>query len=439
MAFIFDFDGVVIDSVAVLRKAYFHFLDEFGVAGSEFEFQQLNGPKLTEIISLLKRWHRLPGSEEELFSRYMRRIREYYPAATPFNGVSKALMLLAERGIPVALATASPRHEVERLLARNGLLGAFAFVVTGDEVERAKPCSDIYVHAKNFFPDRRCIVLEDSENGMKAALDARLETIFFDPERSGTTLPVTASLNDFGQFSGLLEDIRTGCFALASCAKAEVRIVEAPMPLDAPTEARIAEIWERESQKHSLTDGDILCYAGHRLVEEKLQIDAYHSRYRNFVAQFLDETIPLQVRPLGVSGLIRDPDGKTLAARRGKVTEYPGRLELVPSGGIDASHVRSGRGDFTSQILEELEEETGIHRSAVSRVSATCLIHDAKNGVVDLGCVIELNADLASIFPSVENEEYQHFEVLSLECVTTSDSWVPTSGALLRNHVFASP
>lgn len=434
---IFDFDGVLVDSVATLREVYFDFLKSFGRVGSEAEFRRLNGPKLPEIVALLKRWHGLPASREELLAVYEQRIREHYPHVALSDGVRDALGLLDALGIPTALATASSRDEVEKVLSREGLLDAFAFTITGDEVERAKPHSDIYLRVKAFFPERRCIVLEDSENGLKAALGAGLETVFFDPKKIGTALPVLASLYGFGRFPGLLEEICTNCFTLTSCAEAEIRIVPAPWPPDEATEARISQVWEHESHRRKLSDSNILCYAGHRMAYGKLQVDAFISKYRYFLACFEDQSIPMLVSPLGVSGLILDTEGKTLAARRGEVTEYAGLLELVPSGGIDVANVTAGRGDFISQILDELEEEAGIGRLAVNRVSAYCLIRDATHGVVDLGCVIELKASFGDIFSGSEGPEYGHFQVLSPAFPTTGDDWVPGSGALLRNRSVA--
>ena len=437
LVFVFDFDGVIADSIGALRGIYYQFLESFGKVGSEAEFSRLNGPKLTEIVALLKRWHMLPPSEEVLLCQYMQRIHEHYSCTPLVDGVKDALGILAALGIPAAIATASVRKEVMEILAREGLLDAFALIVTGDEVKEAKPSAAIYLQIKTYFPGRRCIVLEDSENGMKAALAAGLESVFFDPNHRGTSLPVTASLYGFCRFPGLLEEVRRDCFTLTSCAAAEVRIVPAPPPPDAATEARVSSIWQKESQRRSLHDSNILCYAAHRMAEGNLYVDAFMSKYRYFLARLQDESISVNVTPLSVSGFILDTEGRTLAARRGAVTEYPGLLELVPSGGIDMANVISGRADFVTQILAELVEETGIPDSAVTLVSPHCLIHDAAHGVVDLGCEIRLGVALKDVLPKRGNAEYQDFLVLSPETLVTDTGWVPVSGVIVRNRLFA--
>lgn len=438
IVFVFDFDGVVTDSVGALKEIYLQFLDSFDKKGSEAEFRLLNGPKLREIVALLKQWHNLAQSEDELLEHYMQRIREHYPSVSLFDGVRDALQRLTGLGIPTALATSSSREEVEKILAKQELTDTFKFIITGDDVEIAKPAPDIYLQVKAKFPAHRCIVLEDSENGMKAALEAGIETIFFDPEQRGTSLPVTGTLYSFRRFHSLLEEIRVDCFTLALCTEAEVRIVDAPALLDETTEATVSLIWENELHKRKLRDTDILCYSGHSLKEGRLLVDAYISKYRYFLARFMDPSIQMTVTPLCVSGITLDAKERTLAARRGDVTEYPGLLELVPSGGIEVANVIAGRANYEMQILDELMEETGITRSAVTTVSPYCLIYDSAHGVVDLGCAIRLLPEFKDVLQQSGNSEYQVFQVISPETLSTDADWVPGSGVMLSNWLFTT-
>ena len=74
---IFDFDGVIVDSVSSLYEVYIDFLEEFGITGNQEEFNSLNGPKLSEIISFLKNKYHLQKDEKELLEIIL-----HYP---PFN------------------------------------------------------------------------------------------------------------------------------------------------------------------------------------------------------------------------------------------------------------------------------------------------------------------------------------------------------------------
>lgn len=71
----------------------------------------------------------------------------------------------------VALATMSHCRQVQRILEVLGLVGAFHFVATRDDVEWGKPHPEIYqlVSRELDVPPRECLVIEDSPAGVKAA------------------------------------------------------------------------------------------------------------------------------------------------------------------------------------------------------------------------------------------------------------------------------
>ncbi|MCA9270916.1 MAG: HAD-IA family hydrolase, partial [Planctomycetales bacterium] len=77
-------------------------------------------------------------------------------------------------GIPKAIATSSRRGFAARTLAQFDLEPRFAFVLTSEDVVHGKPHPEIYLTAAQRL-DRRpheCLVLEDSQNGCRAAIDA---------------------------------------------------------------------------------------------------------------------------------------------------------------------------------------------------------------------------------------------------------------------------
>lgn len=90
------------------------------------------------------------------------------------SGLLELLDLLEAHGIPKAVATSTPRARALRKLAASGLIDRFAAIVTGTDVEHPKPAPDIYLLAARELgvDPRRCVVLEDSEPGVRAALAA---------------------------------------------------------------------------------------------------------------------------------------------------------------------------------------------------------------------------------------------------------------------------
>jgi HAD superfamily hydrolase (TIGR01509 family) len=171
-AVIFDLDGLILDSERPIRDAVIEVVAALGFEMPEAFYATLIG---------------VPGPECDLM------VREYFGAGFPFDayfensnakiaealaggialksGVREILQHLETRATPLALATSSSRRYVERQLHANNLAPFFKAVATRDEVKRGKPHPDLFLKAAadlGAAPDR-CLVLEDSHNGVRAA------------------------------------------------------------------------------------------------------------------------------------------------------------------------------------------------------------------------------------------------------------------------------
>lgn len=174
-----DLDGTLADSVAALKSVYFSFLSEFGVQGTEEEFQMLNGPPLRQIVEWLKKNHQLPEAVEELTAQYVARVRHAHEKAVPATGGQSVLRLARERGWKTAVVTSSPRAVALEWLKRADLLELVDVVVAGDEVARGKPAPDPYLRAlaRTNCAAASSIAVEDSPAGAAAAVAAGLGTL----------------------------------------------------------------------------------------------------------------------------------------------------------------------------------------------------------------------------------------------------------------------
>ena len=71
VVFIFDMDGVIVDTLEILFEKHMLFLKQNGVEGDRKEFfTKLNGPSLKEIISFLKKKYSLDKDEATLLNEY---------------------------------------------------------------------------------------------------------------------------------------------------------------------------------------------------------------------------------------------------------------------------------------------------------------------------------------------------------------------------------
>ena len=67
---VFDLDGTLVDSTSHLFNVYKQFLKKYGHIGTKKDFEKLNGPKLDQIINLLKKKYRLKPSKLKLKKYY---------------------------------------------------------------------------------------------------------------------------------------------------------------------------------------------------------------------------------------------------------------------------------------------------------------------------------------------------------------------------------
>jgi HAD superfamily hydrolase (TIGR01509 family) len=173
-----DLDGTLADSLGVLRKVYFRFLEKFDLKGSDAEFDQLNGPTMTEIVSILRTRYGLPGEASGLSLIYNQFIDEAYEEVLPVPGAMDVLENAAKRGWKLALVTSNLQARAGNWVLRNGFSSLLNTVVSAEEVRRGKPFPDLYELA---LSRTGCVVadsiaVEDSPQGAEAALAAGLRT-----------------------------------------------------------------------------------------------------------------------------------------------------------------------------------------------------------------------------------------------------------------------
>ncbi len=96
------------------------------------------------------------------------------------------LAALEKAGIPKAIATSSGRRLAEASLNPFQLAPRFHFILTSEDITRGKPDPEIYLLAAGRFgvPPADMLVLEDSQNGCRAAAAAGAFTVAVPGEHS---------------------------------------------------------------------------------------------------------------------------------------------------------------------------------------------------------------------------------------------------------------
>jgi AHBA synthesis associated protein len=168
-AVIFDLDGVVVDSFAVMSEAFaIAYAEVVGDGPAPFEeYRHHLGRYFPDIMRIMG----LPLEMEEPFVRESYRLADQ---VTVFDGVVELLLTLRVRGLRLAIATGKSGPRARSLLDRLGLLPFFAHVIGSDEVARPKPAPDIVRHALSLLdvPAEDAIMIGDAPTDLASAQGA---------------------------------------------------------------------------------------------------------------------------------------------------------------------------------------------------------------------------------------------------------------------------
>jgi HAD superfamily hydrolase (TIGR01509 family) len=202
-AVVFDNDGLLLDTEQAWTRAEVTLFARRGRTFTMEHKRDLIGSAAAGAAAKLEAMLELPGEGVALLDELHDLVMEELPAGVPPRpGALELLGALVDAGVPVGLATNSPRAFVNRALEVAGLLdGRFSVVVAGDEVAEQKPAPDVYLAACAALAaaPERSAALEDSAVGVAAAAAAGMFVIgvpyFPDAELPGASL-LTRSLGD---------------------------------------------------------------------------------------------------------------------------------------------------------------------------------------------------------------------------------------------------
>ena len=204
-AVIFDLDGVLLDSEQRWNEAKEVLVREAGGTWRAEAPAAMMGMSSPEWSSYMRDALGVPMEAAAINRDVVRRMEEGYAAGLPLlPGAREAVAALFARW-PLGLASSSNREIIELALELGGFADAFAATVSSEEVARGKPAPDVYLEAARRLgvPPRDCVAIEDSSNGLRAAVAAGMRVIavpniHYPPSEDALTLAgaVVATVGD---------------------------------------------------------------------------------------------------------------------------------------------------------------------------------------------------------------------------------------------------
>ena len=199
---IFDLDGVIIDSEPLHKRAWKAVFEEKGIFLKDEEMAESIG---TTDHSLLKKIIRENDLEPD-FRKWYEKKRERYRTLLRnnlkvFPGATSLIKKLS-RKYSLALASSAWLENIRFVLNRLELIKYFKVIIGRDDVENHKPNPDIYLLTAERLglPCDKCVVIEDSLVGIRAAKKAGMKCIAvshsFSPQRLKEADLVVDSLED---------------------------------------------------------------------------------------------------------------------------------------------------------------------------------------------------------------------------------------------------
>ncbi len=181
--FIFDLDGVIVDTAKYHYLAWKNLADELGIPFTEEDNENFKGVSRKRCLEILLEMGGLEVSQEQ-FDKWLQEKNEDYLSyidrmdeSEILDDVPRVLNWLKERNIPMALGSAS--KNARAILEKVKLMSFFDTIVDGNAVTRAKPDPEVFLIAATSLgvAPKHCVVFEDALAGIEAANNGGMKSV----------------------------------------------------------------------------------------------------------------------------------------------------------------------------------------------------------------------------------------------------------------------
>lgn len=185
---IFDCDGVLVDSEAISAKVFQEMISELGFnLDFEIVLEQITGTSMKENLEFFSKNIdcNLPLDFENEFRK--RSFEAYKKELKPIDGIHT---LIDKITVPICTASSGPQKKIRLNLTTTNLIDKFANnIFSSFDIDSWKPEPKIYLHAAKQmgFEPKDCVVIEDSEPGVIAAIKGGFDVYVITNEKNKST------------------------------------------------------------------------------------------------------------------------------------------------------------------------------------------------------------------------------------------------------------
>ncbi len=182
-AFIFDLDGVIVDTAKYHFLAWKKIANQLGINFTEEHNELLKGVSRIRSLDIILELGKKEATQEEKNMWLKQKNEDYLSQLVDMDdreilpGVFEVLKFLKDNNQPIALGSAS--KNARPILEKTGILSYFDAIVDGNDVTNAKPDPEVFLIAAkllNVKPEN-AVVFEDSVAGIQAANIANMISI----------------------------------------------------------------------------------------------------------------------------------------------------------------------------------------------------------------------------------------------------------------------
>lgn len=207
--FIFDMDGVLVDSEPGHQQILKEVFKELNLGFSVDYHQTLVGMAAVPMWEKIRLDFQIQTDARELmnFHKELMYVEMEQLKIPPVGGVIELLGRLEDMQIKMSLASSSPDKLINHFVDKFNIRSKFDFLVSGESLVRSKPFPDIFLKVADLYhlEPERFMVIEDSNNGVRAAKAAGMKCLGYANPHSGNQ-DLSMADDIISDFSALTHD-----------------------------------------------------------------------------------------------------------------------------------------------------------------------------------------------------------------------------------------